>query len=518
MNRDRLLNIALIVSYLCLAGVLKTYGQTEGFPPTFGFGPFIAYEYGLPLALDRSPGAVEWCAFCDGTGTSYNHRGRFGGFIQLIPFSTFSTDLRLSLSIASGQFTSNSYIAPFVDPETLQAIQTNRFFTVNALVAGIDLQVQAKTNLTKKWQIGFGSWLEYWLLSRFVHREELLSPAEVTFPESFSRTRVIAEGDLLGSGPFALGGIISTSYEFPLLPRLHVIPELYTRIDGWGLTNGLGLQSATVGISFAFKQVFPDQPLQPPTTTTLPSPPSPPPLPPTNRLTAEIDLYANNSNGVKSQEALLLPRRTLYKRHTPPQKEWIVDDYLLPSIGITPQIVADAGVQLWTLSIRKDSEEIARLTSEDADQQLNLDIELADGLIPNRLTAELIVEDSTGALVAARDHLPFIVEIDSTKQFSQSLIEDQWLLSPLKDKKSSLEKNILQEILSKAQSSREVLIILSSVSKEMQQYAGMIKSYLKENAPQATVRITSDTSHLQNRLTSSDLLITIQSPWHPTGE
>ncbi|MCB0710987.1 MAG: hypothetical protein KDD67_01515 [Ignavibacteriae bacterium] len=492
MVRFQLRHIVLLFSFSLLLHQVDARGQERRTDPIFG--AFISYEYGLPLALERSPGAVEWCAFCDGTGTSYDHRGRFGAFLQL----SNTTDIRLSLGISSGEFTSTSYVAPLIDPETSSTTQTDRFFTVSSLVANIEGGLQLKGEVFDHLSVGFGPWLSYWLFSRFVQRESIVSPAEITFPGTTERTRIVNEGDLLGSGPISFGGTLSTSYEFLLFGHLHIVPELYTRIDAWGLVNGLGIRSLSVGTALSFNQQ-PPQPIEPPLSL-LPLQPIPPPPPTLPYLSADIDLYALDNSGNNVEVIEPLPRRTGYLRHTPPEQEWVVDDYVLPSIGITPQIRAEAGIRSWSLSIRRENQEIAYITSADPDQSLNLNLKLSEENVAQKLMAELIVEDSTGAITVARDYLPLVKRKDEVSgEPILNQIEHQWIFNtPEENVGTALRAaNVPEQLVELLSTSvDEVFIFPGSDSVEVRRYAETLQRYLQEKFPSLTVAIETDPNQI----------------------
>ena len=510
MNRFGLRHIAALI--LCSSALFPYEGRGQEGTPSPLLGTFISYEYGLPLSLERSPGSVEWCAFCDGTGTSYDHRGRFGASLQLFNRKGFITDLRLSLGVASGEFTSNSYVTLVVDPSTNETVQTDRMFTVSSLVGSLGAQVELKGTIANGWGYGGGAYLDYWLFTRFIHRESILSPAEITYPGTTDRTRILNEGSLLGSGPISFGGILSTSYEIPLSSRFQLVPELYTRIDAWGITNGLGLRAMSIGTSLSLIQNNPSPSLPP--EFSIPDPPLPPP-PPRSSLQAGIDLYALDEEGNKVDQIEPLPRRTFFYRHTPPVGEQIVEDYVLPSIGVTPFIDPAENILSWSLSIRRDGEEIVHVTSEDADPSLNLAISYDNESPPSTLTAELIVEDSTGKMTAARDRLPFVPGNPSLNHLERAT--DLWILER---KGNGIEKGILQEIARRAKSyGSEVEIVSPDEKNPENPYRKELVEELHRIAPDLEIvygtREDIATIPLASPLPANSLLLLVHHPYQP---
>lgn len=79
-------------------------------------------------------------------------------------------------------------------------------------------------------------------------------------------------------------------------------------------------------------------------------------------------------------------------------------------IKVTPTIEADKGIRSWDLEFRQGSTTIARKSSSDADQRVNLDMlvsNLSGTEAPAPLEARLTVVDSAGTVVTGQDQLPF---------------------------------------------------------------------------------------------------------------
>jgi len=86
---------------------------------------------------------------------------------------------------------------------------------------------------------------------------------------------------------------------------------------------------------------------------------------------------------------------------------WIEESYRQPTINLKPSITSDAGVRSWSVTVRQGDRVIQRTASDGSS--------VSDGaaiLVPDRraspepLVAELVVEDSIGAVRTVRDTLP----------------------------------------------------------------------------------------------------------------
>jgi len=93
--------------------------------------------------------------------------------------------------------------------------------------------------------------------------------------------------------------------------------------------------------------------------------------------------------------------------------EWHARTYTPLAIDLRPEIEAEAGVRAWSVAVRQGERIITRYSSDAEDGASGSELALhipensADTVLPP-LVAELIVEDSTGARVAARDTLPLL--------------------------------------------------------------------------------------------------------------
>lgn len=94
--------------------------------------------------------------------------------------------------------------------------------------------------------------------------------------------------------------------------------------------------------------------------------------------------------------------------------EWIEEEVNAAPIGIEPEISAPNGVKEWHASIRQGGREIGVVRDSDSSANGALSVSgllanySADGKVPS-LTAELIVEDSSGATTVARDELTIVI-------------------------------------------------------------------------------------------------------------
>lgn len=459
---QHILQVCIVALFLFLTGVAvpcRAQQRAMDSPPsTSQLTPFVAYEFGRPLTLERTPGEWTWCSQCDGEGKSYNHLFRFGTSFSLpgFPSQTVQTNARLSLSIADGKFLSNTYTVFFYDQATFQTIQEERQFTVRALAATLGLDVLLRWNVDEHWSLNAGPWIDYRILSHFLHTEETLSINEVRT----LATRTVGEGEILGSSPFGAGLMLGASYTIPLSHTLAVTPELYTRMNGEAVIDGLGIRAFSAGAGIILQKVVPKE-------QSIPLPPSlpefapvPPPIPTRPELTASINLYCVDEKGTEQEEGILFPRTTRIRRHTPPTEDHSIQDFNAPQIGLSPAITAHAGLRWWRLSVRQGEKEIAYVTSADPEKAIDIALHVEKGEQPLPLTAELLVEDSTGAMTGARDSLKFAFASFGDNATAESYVteEDWWILPEIEHGENRLtrqQKEIIGEAANFFQSARK---------------------------------------------------------------
>ncbi len=93
------------------------------------------------------------------------------------------------------------------------------------------------------------------------------------------------------------------------------------------------------------------------------------------------------------------------------ERRWVERSTGASPIGVEPSIDLPAGLRSWAIEFRQGSETIARRTSEDTSQTLDLGLILRDRAIGDSLpplVAVLTVEDADGIRHSARDEMPFV--------------------------------------------------------------------------------------------------------------
>jgi hypothetical protein len=230
---------------LLIALTLQTSAQE---PVTVA--PNVGYDYGVPLALQRSPGIINRFDFA-GTGRSYNHTVWFGAEVAFpgLPGGGTSLVSRLTLALSNGRFTSD----PFDTFDGINGISHEQAFgsarfAVNATESSFLADLRALQSLGGIWRIGGGVWGSYRIASAFFQTEELLEPSFVIFPDG-SRLRTIASGSQLASRPFRAGPIVTFGAELSIGSWLTLRPELQTRLDAGALFDGIGIRSVSGGAS-----------------------------------------------------------------------------------------------------------------------------------------------------------------------------------------------------------------------------------------------------------------------------
>ena len=143
MNRSRLVVFAIGALVVCATASAQT--------SRVQLGPMLGYEFGAPLGLDRTRGAINDRFTFDGNGQSRRHIGWAGLSLGLPDLMSNSLGIagRISLGAASGWFQSLPYTGdPLVDSLGI-IITPQRRFTISSteLLLGIDLRGQWRMTL-----------------------------------------------------------------------------------------------------------------------------------------------------------------------------------------------------------------------------------------------------------------------------------------------------------------------------------------------------------------------------------
>jgi hypothetical protein len=263
----------------------------------FGTG----YEFGVPLTIDRTRGALNTRPDIDGSGSSRNHTAWFAGGVTFPQMFGERLGLasRFGLAISSGLFRSNGYRLDAEVDQHDSIISRPAYFQVDALAALLQFELRASMRLGE-WTTEAGVWGSGRIFSSFIQKEYAWASDPANAPASET---VIATGDRLGSNQLRFGAVLSQSLDIPIAPSLALRPELYTRLDIGALSGGEGLRAFSIGggLSFVFGVMGSEQAAQPQTPRLAPSDPAALNRSRQLRLDASIDLYSGDPSGDSSR-------------------------------------------------------------------------------------------------------------------------------------------------------------------------------------------------------------------------
>jgi hypothetical protein len=116
--------------------------------------------------------------------------------------------------------------------------------------------------------------------------------------------------------------------------------------------------------------------------------------------------------------------------------EWLDYTFDTTPIRLKPSIKAPAGIRRWTITFRQNDSVIEVQTSDNSrDRQLNTNMLLRgvnNAATPKPLTAELMVEDSTGARTTASDAISFIMPDLSDTSYAREIASYE-IFGPVSD-------------------------------------------------------------------------------------
>ncbi len=280
-------------------------------------GPTAGYEYGIPLSINRVPGAVNPYPNFDGTGESRNH-SLWLGMRTAMP-DLFAPELGISslvgIVMSKGTFHSHTF---FGDP-----VLNSTDWTINAPLKEFELDV---TTASLRFELGLiyslgrvslgvAPSLAYRFSDEYIYSERIVDDSTgVAGPQTnFSRSESMGNSRL--SGGMALHG----SVRIPIGERLALQPEARLTIDGNALNDELGGRS--FGGGFGVTLLFGAGPSADPLVGTASAPiivdaviPPPPSGP--GRPEAFIDLYSTDPYGRRMERATVGTREVLHRTST----------------------------------------------------------------------------------------------------------------------------------------------------------------------------------------------------------
>ena len=413
--------IPILLAFLTLLAAESGSGQGVG--TSF----FLDYQFGVPTDVERTAGEISYCTACDGTGTSQSHTARIGVRINLPEHTLFGlpTYLGSSLHYATGAFRSNPYVVS--RPVDTGVVTTGEEFTLRTLTAGLGVEAGVELPLGRV-RGSAGIWGDLRLTGYLVQQEEILSPSGATYGGAGTTRRIVREGEDLSDEPIGYGLQVGLGMPIDVGGRLRLLPSFGARLDLPGLFDGIGVRSLSglfrLGVDIESPPEPPGPPAPPEAITLTPPPPPPTPLP----FTVSLTLHAE-SGGARQDTARIVLLRELRRRHEGGTiTEEIVERYEAPEIRVVPTMRSPEGIAWWGLTFRRAHREVARVTSDDPRGVLDLDLTPRGGGDPAApLHGELVVEDSTGRVSAARATLP--VAIDSSiagRPGAYSRVIDVW--------------------------------------------------------------------------------------------
>ena len=314
--------------------------------------------------------------------------------------------------------------------------------------AGTEVALDRRFRRTDRWgRIGPELMLDYAFLewtavgfgfsSGFVfghtaeQREELIDNEDFTFADG-ERSRSVAFAHTLSSAPFHLDLRASLRQGFRLSRKMDLsigLDFLYTLLSpfpdemprGWSLGAGGGLRLKSFDEHREDRETEPMPDVPPPPVAVRPELPSDSSsvqitLPPQrSRLSGEIDLYALDAEGRRIDRATLLVEEV--KRidlRSGPDVIRRVDRFVVPPlVQVDPAYQADAGLLRWEVMLKYGDSVIVRSASDGTDGTVRQDWQaIGAGAEPESkpLSAELILEDSTGRIRTVRAEMPLVME------------------------------------------------------------------------------------------------------------
>lgn len=196
--------------------------------PLFHLGVYGAYNYNFHSASFSNLPGVPCCSptFKDGNGSGFS----FGGLFDLELKPNINLEIRLGYSTIGADLEKSEIIGNAIakDPSTnipVNNVEVVHFLSSNLSLISLEPTVHFKFFSQFISLIGFKA--GYLINSKFDQHEKILSPDDVVFIDSDSRSRnVFTDNDIPDAKNFQLFGTFGIGYEFNLNEDMLLVPQI----------------------------------------------------------------------------------------------------------------------------------------------------------------------------------------------------------------------------------------------------------------------------------------------------
>lgn len=353
---------------------------------TAQFEPVLSYEYGYPLAIERSPGIINKFR-TSGLGTSYNHTFGIGAALRMPDLFSSGIGLapRLEFRLGLGKFSSEQFRVSQFDTGG-QPVMANEHFEVRSTTQSIDLTLPVEFS-TSSVGFGIGPWTSVEFSRKITGTEYIDSPPGISFDDG-SISREFASGDTISVSHLHAGIEADLLFRMPLSKTLSFEPRLFGRLD-LASSSDVKEKAFSAGISLSLCPLVvtgPDVVRPPDTVFTAARRPS-------TALTASIHFTKNGIRTTSNTPIEIVGNTTAFRQYTE-----IPDciGFATGSSAIPPtyEILADTGVNTFRLAslTRVDLRQFAKQLLNVIGYRLATDslshLELVAG--PKRIDARLL--------------------------------------------------------------------------------------------------------------------------------
>jgi hypothetical protein len=143
----------------------------------------------------------------------------------------------------------------------------------------------------------------------------------------------------------------------------------------------------------------------------------------------------------------------------------LLQEYETPRLDMEPTIEADAGVRRWSVLVKQGDSLLARAGSDGVVRELPA-IPVTTGRATPPVIAEIEAEDSTGAVVVARDTLPIVIDhasVPRVEEISARLLAElplrqEWIVQAADLGGSTMSGDLIDSIAGKVRSTDRVMV------------------------------------------------------------
>lgn len=470
-----MLLLTVVVGWGCKLSAQITTEETEGAdsgenaPLLVGIYSDVGYGY-YHYPRNVFPGSSDCGIFSEGS----IERGSFGAELYLPSFFSSTVGLlgRLLIDVSQTHLTTSAEPFTIADVEAGLIQFDHEYRFVEQTIAS-RLEFLGSLKLMDRLNLGFGGGVSY-AISRTTQQTDYITDDLYRFANGL-REQSMPRGEVSQSR-WGAGGILSLETILPINYSLMFVPHLSIRAESYSLSSLTGKSGISASIGFSLLAEVGKSPPQP--------------LLPVIPLSATIDLGISDSPERQASDSIIHVVEVL---RGGVGVEWQIERKIYPpTLLINPEWESSKGIEKWEITFIYGEKEIGYISSQSAENLSELNWKIANDEMDESvqpLVAELIVSDSSGAVVEVTDQVQLSVQRSLRLVYDNGREVIRTDLPTNQNLPSQASRDLLQEIVEEAELGDRIVLqprkiygtdISPAVIEQMHVLAAELHSIMKE--------------------------------------